>query len=77
MLTAGRQGMDLNGRVEDAEAARLRAIAAEVAPDSETPLDHEIATYGLHVAWIRWAAKYETRVLLLQAAAEAEESANA
>jgi hypothetical protein len=53
-------------------AAIARAIADEVAPESEVPSDHEISTYGLHIAWVRWAAMYSFRQRLLDAADEAE-----
>jgi hypothetical protein len=64
------------GMMRSGIAAELRDLADEVVPDSEVPLDHEIAIYGLHVAWIRWAARYETRIKLLKAAAEAEGKAD-
>jgi hypothetical protein len=65
MLAAGRQGMNLNGRVEDGEAARLRAIADEVAPEESEP-------DRASLAWIRWSGEQRIRAKLLQAAAEAE-----
>jgi hypothetical protein len=60
------------GRRADGEAAMLRALADEVAPESEVPSDHEIGTYGLHIAWVRWDAMHSFRQRLLKGAAEAE-----
>jgi hypothetical protein len=69
---AGCDTSDLPPPVPDCYAAEIRALADEVAPESEVPSDHEISTYGLHIAWVRWAAMHSIRAKLLNAAAEAE-----
>ena len=66
--------IDLERRM--ASAAMLRALADEVAPESEVPSDHEISTYGHHIAWVRWAAMCSFRQRLLNGAAEAEGKAD-
>ena len=58
-------------------AAELRALADEVAPESEVPSDHEISAYGLHIAWVRWAAMHSFRQRLLKGAAEADAESSA
>jgi hypothetical protein len=68
MIAAGLQGTGLNGRVEDGEAARLRAIADVVAPEEETPGFN----LGQSLAWQRWAERQRIRALLLAEAERAE-----
>jgi hypothetical protein len=74
MLVAGRQGMNLNGRVEDAEAARLRAIADEIVPEEAPLLGGLFLSTDEHASWKQRMA---IRAALLQAAAEAEGRINA
>ena len=76
MIAAGSQGKALNGRVEDGEAARLRAIADVVVPEEPKPADFIHSSVEALIASAQWEQRMATRALLLAEAERAEKGAS-
>jgi hypothetical protein len=73
MIAAGLQGNALNGRVEDGEAARLRAIADVVAPEEPAPIRDQYLTERFwFMVYTVWEERQRIRALLLAEAKRAE-----